>query len=263
MDMLKRNLAPITDAAWAEIEAEARRQLTPRLSARRFADVDGPFGWEFAAVSTGRLKTSKQKNVITGIHQVLPLIELRVPFTVSQDEMDAIGRGVKDIDFGTLRDAAIAYADYEEKSVFFGNKAAGITGIYEVIEGAPVPLKLEAANVLEAVTEAKLRLILAGVEGEANLVVSDRVWKYLARRTCGTSLENMLEKEIGGKVIRSEQCKGALLVSARGGDIELTIGQDISIGYAGTGEKGIELCFAGSFTSRVLSPEAFVALEIK
>ena len=56
MDILKRDLAPITAAAWQAVDSRARQTLTSMLSARRVVDVAGPLGWENAAVPLGRIE---------------------------------------------------------------------------------------------------------------------------------------------------------------------------------------------------------------
>ena len=56
MNNLHRELAPISDAAWAQIEEEASRTLKRHLAARRVVDVLGPKGLEFSAVGTGHLR---------------------------------------------------------------------------------------------------------------------------------------------------------------------------------------------------------------
>ena len=54
MNHLYRELAPISDAAWEEIEKEARRTLKTTLAARKVVDFVGPQGWEASAVGIGR-----------------------------------------------------------------------------------------------------------------------------------------------------------------------------------------------------------------
>ena len=44
MNNLHRELAPISDAAWAQIEEEAKRTLKRYLAGRRVVDVEGPDG---------------------------------------------------------------------------------------------------------------------------------------------------------------------------------------------------------------------------
>ena len=56
MNNLHRELAPISDAAWAQIEEEASRTLKRHLAARRVVDVEGPKGVDFSAVGTGHLQ---------------------------------------------------------------------------------------------------------------------------------------------------------------------------------------------------------------
>ncbi|HET9762803.1 MAG TPA: family 1 encapsulin nanocompartment shell protein, partial [Casimicrobiaceae bacterium] len=54
MNDLRRDLAPVSDAAWAQIEAEAVRTLKTTLAARKLVDFTGPLGWEASAIGVGR-----------------------------------------------------------------------------------------------------------------------------------------------------------------------------------------------------------------
>jgi len=56
MNNLHRELAPISDAAWAQIEEETTRTLKRYLAGRRVVDVQGPAGTAFSAVGTGHLR---------------------------------------------------------------------------------------------------------------------------------------------------------------------------------------------------------------
>lgn len=266
MDMLKRNLAPISAEAWAEIDNEAREFLKPILSARRFADVQGPFGWEHSCVPLGRLYFPPQQpegRVSFGVHKVLPLVEAKIFFHVDQQELENLVRGAKDVNLEDLHNAAKELAAFEEKAIYHGFDPAGISGIYQELEAPPVGFKLDPENCIDAVCEAQTRLTKAGVSGNAALVVDEQVWKLLARNTQGGPLHKIIAQQIGGPVIYSEQCRGALLISLRGGDLELTIGQDICIGYESQDAQGLKLFLAESFTSRVITPEAIVALKVQ
>ena len=55
MNNLHRELAPISDAAWAEIEEETTRTLKRYLAGRRVVDVPTPSGVGMPAVATGHL----------------------------------------------------------------------------------------------------------------------------------------------------------------------------------------------------------------
>jgi uncharacterized linocin/CFP29 family protein len=266
MDMLKRNLAPITDAAWAELDKEAGRFLPTRLSVRRFADVTGPHGLEHGGVSLGRLTFPPEPStdgVMYGIHKVLPLIETKIFFHIKPQEFDNLNRGAKDIDFSGLYEAADKLAAFEEKAAYFGFDRACIVGIYAKLQTPPVSFGLSVESCIDAVGEAQVRLFKAGVGGPAALVVSEQLCKFLARPAAGGTLRKIIEEQIGGPIICARECKGALLVSLRGGDMELTLGQDIAIGYEAQDEQGLKFFLIESFTFRVINPEVIVALDIR
>ncbi|MDX9979756.1 MAG: family 1 encapsulin nanocompartment shell protein [Lentisphaeria bacterium] len=265
MDILRRSMAPIDAAAWSQIDDMARQALLTHLSARKFVDVAGPFGIGHACVTLGRLempKGQKANGLQYGIHQVQPLVEARFPFTVDQWELDNIGRGAKDVQLDSLIEAAREIARFEEEAIYKGFKPAGIPGIAAALDGKPVPLQLDVHALIDAVSEGQTRLIAAGVEGNSSLVASPAIWKFMARNTQGGTVRDLIERQIGGKVIYSATVDGALLVSQRGGDFELTLGQDLSIGYKCHDTKSIHLYISESFTFRVITPEAMVAFAV-
>ena len=57
--------------------------------------------------------------------------------------------------------------------------------------------------------------------------------------------------------MRAAAIQGGVLLSVRGGDYELTVGQDLSIGYADHDRHTVELYLTESFTFRVLEPRAW------
>ena len=125
MNHLMREKAPITEAAWAEIDAEATRSLTHFLAARKLIDLSGPHGWEHSAVDLGRVRPLAEgpvDGVIAAQRRVQPLIELRTPFTLSRAELDATDRGAKDLDLDAVMAAARAAAMAEDGSLFHGSR---------------------------------------------------------------------------------------------------------------------------------------------
>lgn len=100
MNNLYRDLAPVTEAAWAEIELEATRTFKRHIAGRRVVDVSDPGGPVTAAVSTGRLIDVKAPTdgVIAHLRASKPLVRLRVPFTLSRNEIDDVERGSQDSD---------------------------------------------------------------------------------------------------------------------------------------------------------------------
>jgi uncharacterized linocin/CFP29 family protein len=78
----------------------------------------------------------------------------------------------------------------------------------------------------------------------------------------GYPLRKRIERSlIDGPFVWAPALTGAVLMSTRGGDFELTVGQDLSIGYAYHEKHQVELYLTESFTFRVLEPKAAVWLQ--
>jgi uncharacterized linocin/CFP29 family protein len=65
---------------------------------------------------------------------------------------------------------------------------------------------------------------------------------------------------LGGNVIQSPNVKEAFIISERGGDFKLTVGQDISIGFDSATTTEVKLYYTESFTFQVLEPNAVAVL---
>ncbi len=107
MNLLKRNLAPLTEEAWEEIDDRAAEVLKACLSARRVVHVNGPMGLDYTAVPEGRLVdiSGNDGDVQSGIYKIQPLTEARISFSLDLKELDNLQRGAKDIDFEPLEEA--------------------------------------------------------------------------------------------------------------------------------------------------------------
>jgi uncharacterized linocin/CFP29 family protein len=264
MDLLRRKFSPLIDAAWDAIDEEARRILTTNLSARRIVDLHGPQGWGLSAVNLGRVEpaTDSDTGVSWGIRKVLPLIELRVPFAISLSELDNLARGAADIDLEPVSAAAHEAARFEERAIYQGFAAAGIVGLRETSEHEVIALgSATPGEILDAVIKALVVLHDAGVTGPHELVLGPKLYQRVLGDNSTYPVGQQLTKLLGRPPIYSPVLDGAgLLVSSRGGDFELTLGQDMSIGYERHEGDTVHLFVLESFTFRVLGPEAIVRL---
>src|SRR5579863_4895620 len=120
MNNLHRELAPISDAAWGQIEEEATRTLKRHLAARRVVDVEGPKGFDLAAVGTGHIHPIEAPGdgIQAAQRDAKPLIELRVPFELARQAIDDVARGATDSDWSAVKDAARTLAFAEDRAVF-------------------------------------------------------------------------------------------------------------------------------------------------
>ncbi len=131
MNNLHRELAPISDAAWADIEEETSRTFKRHLAGRRVVDVQGPAGSGFSAVGTGHQRPIDGPGDGIGASQreVKALVELRVPFELERQDIDDVERGAEDSDWEPAKIAARRLAFAEDGAIFVGYGAAGIEGI--------------------------------------------------------------------------------------------------------------------------------------
>lgn len=262
MDLLNRSLAPISVKAWKFMDEEAREILKLKLNGRKVVDFIGPRGINYAAVNSGR-KTELDKG-ISGVNyqlrSVLPLVEMRVPFRINKKELEALERGAVDIDLDPLVDAAKKLAEAENNLIFYGHSEAGIRGIAEASKQPELKVPDTSKELLVTITGAVKTLYNKGVGGPYLLLLSPELYSKIYKMSENGYPVNRKIKEIIGdniKFVCGIDFKG-MLMSTRGGDFELIVGQDISIGYERNTVDDLEFFFIESLTFRLNTPEAAV-----
>jgi len=265
-DLLRREMAPIADAAWKEIELQSSRTLKGNLSGRKLVDFCGPHGWQFAAVNLGRLDVSAGQEVDGvgwALHQVLPLVEIRVPFRLGIWDLDDVERGAKNPELGALTEAARKVAIFEETAIYRGFTGAGIKGMLEVARHPPVPLTHDRGQLTESVELALLAVQEAEIGGPFALVLGTEPYKWLmAGEANAYPLRERIKALVKGGIHWTPLLEGGAVLSRRGGDFELTVGQDLAIGYKQHNAQDVDLYYTESFTFRVLEPAAAVELRL-
>ncbi len=264
MNNLHRELAPVSEAAWEEIEAEARRTFIRFLAGRRVVDVVGPAGPQLSAVGTGHMSPidAPGEGVFLHRREAQPLVEVRVPFAVTREAVDDVERGAKDSDWQPVKDAAEKVALVEDGIVFRGAAGAGVRGIEPTSSNARVAVPSDVRDFPDAVAQALSSLRLAGVGGPYSLLLSADLYTAVAETTDhGYPIRQHLARLLpDGEVIWAPALEGALLVTTRGGDFELHLGQDLSIGYLSHDAEQVVLYLQETLTFLALTAEASVVL---
>jgi uncharacterized linocin/CFP29 family protein len=262
MDLFKHDLAPLTDEAWEAVSNEATRVLESSLTGRRVVDFDGPHGMDFSGVNLGRLDVHESEGgngIHYGIRRVLPLVEVRVPFELGIWELDDLARGARDVDLDPVIAAAKRLASFEDGVVFNGFEQAGIEGLRNVAAAQSASLSEDAADLVDAVACATMGLRDSGVGGPYALVLGPEPWRTL-HAAVGYPVERRVQAATGGPILLSPAIRDGFLLSTRGQDFSLTVGQDASVGYQSHDHETVKLYLTESLTFRTLTPEAVVWL---
>jgi uncharacterized linocin/CFP29 family protein len=199
--------------------------------------------------------------VASRVRVVQPLTEIRVVFELSREELEAIGRGAEDANLDPVRDAARAAAIAEDRAIFQGYPPAAIRGIFPAASERSLSIPSNFDAYPDVVAEATHRLRSAGVGGPYGIALGPRCYTGLTRSTQrGYPIINHVRAIVEGPIVWAPAADGALVLSLRGGDFELTVGQDFSIGYLDHTGTSVLLYLQETFTFRVLAPEAAVPL---
>jgi len=262
---LLRGHAPITPAGWDALDQEAHDALRPALAARKLVDFSGPHGWEHSATNLGRitaLKAGPVKGVAAAQRRVLPLVELRAEFSLELAELRDADRGADDLDLAGLDEAARSLALAENVAVFHGYAEGGITGITQASPHKAIALGNGVVQYPSRVAKAVAVLRSAGVDGPYGLALSPEGYTGVVETAehGGVLLLEHLRSILGGPIVWAPGVRGAVVLSMRGGDFSFESGEDLSLGYAGHDADAVRLYLEESFSFRVASPEAAVAL---
>jgi uncharacterized linocin/CFP29 family protein len=266
MNHLFRDLAPITDDTWSALDDEARTRLAPALGARALVDFAGPLGWTHSSTNVGRVTRvvdAPLPDVIARSRIVLPLTEVRAQFSLAREELDATARGAVDTDLAPLDQAASRLATVENAAVFHGWDAVGIAGIVPSSPHEPLTRADDPARLAQSVAAAVATLDHAGIGGPYGLALDTPGWASVmgGSDAGGSPLERHLRTILGGTIAWVPGIDGTVVLSQRGGDFLFESGQDISLGYASHTADAVTLYLEESFSFRVATPEAAIAIR--
>ena len=263
MNNLHRELAPISDAAWSEIGEETSRTIKRYLAGRRVVDVRGPGGIALSAIGTGHLRNvaAPGNGILARQREIKALVELRVPFELDRQQIDDVERGADDSDWQPAKDAARLLAFAEDRAIFEGYAAAGIGGVREGTSNPVMPLPADIRAYPDAIAQALSQLRLVGVNGPYSVLLSADAYTGLSETSDhGYPVLEHIKRLVDGQIIWAPAISGAFVLTTRGGDFGLYIGEDVSIGYLSHDDKTVRLYLEETFTFLLLTTEASVAL---
>jgi uncharacterized linocin/CFP29 family protein len=216
-----------------------------------------------SAVGTGHLRNvaAPGDGIIARQREVKALVELRVPFEVDRQQVDDVQRGANDSDWQPAKDAARLLAFAEDRAIFQGYSDAGIGGIRDGTSNPLMQLPTDIRDYPDAIAQALSQLRLAGVNGPYSVVLSADAYTGLSETSDhGYPVLEHVKRLIDGDIVWAPAIPESFVLTTRGGDFVLHIGEDVSIGYFSHDDRIVRLYLEETFTFLVLTAEASVVL---
>ena len=165
-------------------------------------------------------------------------------------------------DWQPAKDAARLLAFAEDRAIFEGYAAAGIGGIREGTSNPILTLPADIRAYPDAMAQALSQLRLAGVNGPYSALLSAEAYIGLSETSDhGYPVMEHIKRQVDGEIIWAPAITGAFVLTTRGGDFGLYIGEDVSIGYLSHNDKTVRLYLEETFTFLLLTTEASVVLN--
>jgi uncharacterized linocin/CFP29 family protein len=190
------------------------------------------------------------------------LVEFRVPFELDRQQIDDVERGADDSDWQPAKDAARLLAFAEDRAIFEGYAAAGITGVRNGTSNPIMTLPADVRDYPDAIAQGLSQLRLVGVNGPYSVLLSADAYTGLSEtRDHGYPVLEHIRRLIDGEIIWAPAITGAFVLTTRGGDFDLHVGEDVSIGYLSHNDRTVRLYLEETLTFLLLTTEAAVALS--
>jgi uncharacterized linocin/CFP29 family protein len=114
----------------------------------------------------------------------------------------------------------------------------------------------------DVIAQALNQLRLAGVNGPYCVVLGSEAYTALQESSDeGYPIIAHIKRLIESDIIWAPAISGAFVLTTRGGDFDLHVGQDISIGYSSHTDTTVTLYLQETFTFLLLTTEAAVVLS--
>src|SRR5262249_50436210 len=124
-----------------------------------------------------------------------------------------------------------------------------------------ITLPADVRHYPDAIARALNQLRLVGVNGPYSVLLSADAYTALAETSDnGYPVLEHVKKLVKDEIIWAPAIAGGFVLTTRGGDFDLHIGQDVSIGYLSHTDSAVRLYVQETLTFLLLTSEAAVAL---
>jgi uncharacterized linocin/CFP29 family protein len=260
----RRTSAPLSERVWTALDEAVVAAARHVLAARRVATFEGPKGWDYLAVPCGTASRRETKEGKAGvwIADLVLLAEIRADFSLPWAAVEAFERGGLALDAAGAEAAAREVALAEDRLVLYGEpigsgflttKARRVEAGDWAKPGRLVRDMLQAAQALDDL----------GLPGPYRALLAPAAYyEYHQAIVEGGYPAARQLKEIVADVHRCAvlRQRGAVF-SSREGDLLVTVGGDLTVGYRIHDREGVQLFCVETVAGQARTPEAVCVLE--
>ncbi len=267
MDYLHRGQADLPASLWQTIDEAAVKAARDKLTARRFLDLQGPFGPGLTSIEVGnddycRQPAEGEAGAVMGRAISVPM--LRKSFRLSIRRVAGHLENGQPLDLKPAEDAAEAMADREEDFIYRGQPDRQLAGLLtqegrtHIDGGDWSAVERALADVLAAVT----KLDEAGYRGPYALALAPALYNGLFRLYPGTDIMQLEHlRRLCTHGIYKAPIEGGVLVDPRLG--ALIVGQDLGAGYISQDGVHYHLFLSESLVLRIDEPPAICTIAAR
>lgn len=257
---LGRDGAPFGEEIWAVMDAIMVEAAKAQLAGRRLLPLEGPYGLGLKAIPL------PDAEVVSGmfVSQLLPLVYLTEEFEIPLRDLAAYEREGLAFNAQPIAQAAIACARREDELLFHG--AAGLPGLLTApgVQKAKLSDWSPVGAAMDDLIRAVTALDEAGFHGPYALGLAPTRYNLLFRRYPDGS---MTEREHVQTLVTAGLVKvpilkdGGVLLAVGRQYASIVLGQDMTIGFIGPDEEGLEFSISESLALYLRAPASVCVLE--
>lgn len=257
--------SPLPPEIWTALDDTAVEAARARLTARRFLDIEGPFGLGLTAIEVGDddpLPGAGPDAADMALGQAVGVPIIRRSFALSTRRVAAYLDNNQPLDLSPVEDAAEAVADREEALIYQGQPAFNLYGLLthparqQLAGGDWADLSRALNDVLAAAT----KLDDAGFRGPYALALAPPLYNGLFRLYPGSDVQQLDHlKSLCTKGIYKAPIEGGALIDPRVGVV--IVGQDLRTGYASQDGIHYRLFMTETLVLRIDDPAAVCTIS--
>jgi len=262
---LNRESNPLPAQVWNEIDNAAVQAMREILSARRFMDLEGPYGVGMTSLEVGAdefCREPAEDEAAAVLSRAISVPMLRKNFKLSIRQVEAHLHMGQRFESSPIEDAAEAVARREEDFIYNGSPSFGVEGLLTARGRNAVTMgdwsKVEQS--INDVLKAVETLDKAGFYGPYALALPPRDYNNLFKRYVGTDmLQHDHLRRLCKLGIYKAPIENAVLVDARVG--KLVVGQDAMAGYSSNDGIHYHLFISESIVPLLIEHKAICTLS--